>query len=79
MRGRYRAIVRGPLGVVAATGLTGAGGGGAERGQVAGGARRAKARQHGRVLRVGGARCLARPAQRARRRPHREHECQHVG
>lgn len=72
-----RAPVQWPLGVVPAAGLTGAGGGGAERGEVAGGARRAQARQHGRLLRLGGVRRLARPAQRARRRPHREHECQH--
>lgn len=69
---------RGPLRVVASAGLAGAGGGGAERGEVAGGARRAQPRQHGGLvgLRRGGRR-LARPAQRARRCPHREHEGQH--
>lgn len=68
---------RGPLGLFSATGLAGAGGGRAERGEVAGGARRAQPRQHGGLVRLGRGRCLARPAQRPCRRPHREHERQH--
>lgn len=67
---------RRPLRIVSASGLARAGGGRAERGEVAGRARRAQARQHGRLLRLG-RRGLAREPQRARRLPRREHQREH--
>lgn len=68
--------MRRPLRIVSASGLARAGGGRAERGEVAGRARRAQARQHGRLLRLG-RRGLAREPQRARRLPRREHQSEH--
>lgn len=68
--------MRRPLRIVSASGLARAGGGRAERGEVAGRARRAQARQHGRLLRLG-RRGLAREPQRARRLPRREHQREH--
>lgn len=66
-----------PLRLVA-TCLAGASGGRAEGREVTRGARRAQPRQHGGLVRLwGGGYRVARPAQRARCRPHREHECQH--
>lgn len=66
-----------PLRLVA-TCLAGASRGRAEGGEVTGGARRAQSRQHGGLIRLrGGGYRVARPAQRARCRPHCEHECQH--
>lgn len=66
-----------PLRVVA-TCLAGASRGRAEGGEITGGARRAQSRQRGGLIRLrGGGYRVARPAQRARCRPHREHECQH--
>ncbi|CAH2239441.1 jg23872 [Pararge aegeria aegeria] len=69
--------MRRPLRIVSATSLARAGSGGAERGQVAGGACRAQARQQRRLIRLGGRGRLARQAQRARGRPHRKHQCDH--
>lgn len=70
--------MRGPLRIIPSAGLARTGGGRAESGEVAGGPRRAEARQHGHVLHVGGrGRRLASPAKRARRRPYREHKCEH--
>lgn len=67
-----------PLRLFSATGMAGAGGGRAKGGKVTGCARWAQPRQHWYFFHFrGSSGSLTRPAQRARRRPHREHERQH--